>query len=119
MEKWYAAGGEPVSAAEICRRARSGEPRASEAVARLARYLGIGLVNVVTVYCPDVILLGGGVMRDADLFLEDVRRTVFELATQVPTDRLRIDVVNVSEEAGLRGAAAAWICRFEGKENTL
>jgi glucokinase len=113
IEKWYAAD---VSAAEICTRARAGEPRAMQAVTRLGRYLGIGLVNVVTAYCPDVILLGGGVMRDADLVLGDVRATVCEFATQVPVHRLRIDVLERRDEAGLQGAAAAWLLRFSGTD---
>jgi glucokinase len=88
-------------------------------VERLGRYLGIGLVNVVTMYAPDVILLGGGVMRDAGLFIDRIRDTVCELATQVPTTGgLRIDVVEFGDEAGIRGAAAAWIRRFAREEQT-
>ena len=119
LEKWYAAGSEPVSAAEICRRARAGDSRAMEAVERLGRYIGIGLVNIVTVYCPDVVLLTGGVMRDAELFLSNARRMVRDLATQVPASRLRVDVIGGASDAGLQGAAAAWICRFAGTEKSL
>jgi glucokinase len=119
LERWYAEAAGPVSAAEICRRARTGEPRAVQAVARLGRYLGIGLVNVATVYCPDLVLLGGGVMRDSELFLGDARRILYELATQVPVSGLRVDVVEFSNEAGLQGAAAAWICRFRGNGKAL
>jgi glucokinase len=116
LEAWYADGAESVSAAEICRRARAGESRAVRAVERLGRYVGLGLVNVVTMYCPDVVLLSGGVMRDAGLFLDDIRRMVHELATQVPTNRLRIDVADLAGEAGLQGAAAVWLHRFAPKE---
>ena len=119
LERWYAGGADLVASIEICRRARAGEARATQAVERLGRYLGLGLVNVVTAYCPDVVLLGGGVMRDADLFLGEVRRMVGDLATQVPTRGLRIDIVDLGEDAGLQGAAAAWICRFAGKEKAL
>jgi glucokinase len=110
LEAWY---GERLSGEDICRRARDGEPKAHEAVERVARYIGIGLVNVVTVYCPDIVLLGGGVMRTSGLFLEEIRRIVYECATQVPTDHLRIDVVESSVHAGLQGAAAVWLHRYE------
>jgi glucokinase len=113
LESWYRAG---VAGEEICRRAREGEPKAKEAIARLGRYIAIGLVNVVTVYCPDVVLLGGGVMRNAALFIDDVRRMVRELASQVPTRDLRIDVVDLGAHAGVRGAAAAWLHKYERKE---
>jgi glucokinase len=112
FEAWYCGTAERVAGAEICRRAREGEPRAQEAVERLGRYIGLGLVNVVTAYCPDVVLLGGGVMRDSGLFLDEVRRTVYAFASQVPTQRLRIDVVESGEHAGIQGAAAAWLHRY-------
>jgi glucokinase len=118
LEAWYRAAGAHVPAAEICSRAGAGEPRAKQAVGRLGRYVAVGLVNIITVYCPDVVLLGGGVMQNAALILNAVRRTVHEFATQVPTDRLRIDVVDFGKQAGLQGAAAAWLHRHRMKEST-
>jgi glucokinase len=112
IENWYAGRAEPATAAEICRLAADGDPNAATAVRRLSRYIGLGLVNVVTAYCPDVIVLGGGIMRSAGLFLADVRRQVCALATQVPTANLRIETVPHSGEAGLQGAAAVWLHRY-------
>jgi glucokinase len=59
-----------------------------------------------------MILLGGGVMRSAGLFLDEVRQFVYAYATQVPTNRLRIELVDAREDAGLRGAAAVWLHRY-------
>jgi glucokinase len=117
LEASYSAG--TTGAAEICQRAGAEEPRARQAVERVRRYLGIGLANVVTMCGPDVVLLGGGVMGDADLFLDDIRLMVHALATQVPTDGLRIEVVNFSEAAAIRGDAAAWLHRFAQEEKAL
>jgi glucokinase len=119
LEAWYRTGREAAAGAEIFRRASQGEPRAREAVERLAHYLGIGLVNVVTAWCPDVVLLGGGVMQASPLFLREVRRMVYELASQVPAQHVRIDVVESGRSAGLRGAAAAWLHRYSRREATL
>ena len=85
----------------------------------MGRYLGIGLANVVTMYCPDMVLLAGGVMRDAGLFLDNIRTMVGELATQVPHAGLRIDVVDLDDATGLRGGAAVWLHRFAQEEKTL
>lgn len=112
LEAWY--GGDAPGPA-IMQRAREGEPRAQAAVDRLSRYLAIGLVNVTTAFCPDVILLGGGVLRDAMLLPDSLRSTVRELATQVNTANLRIDVVDYEKEAGLQGAAAVWWHRYGRK----
>ncbi len=112
MEAWYAEGGSRVPAEEIFRRAAN-EPRARDCVERMVRYLGLGLTGVVTTWCPDVIVLGGGMVRDAAMFIDDVRLMVKEFATQVPTDRLRIETVEDTGIAGLQGAAAAWLHRYE------
>ena len=112
METWYAEGGERIAAAEIFKRAEAGEARARQAVEREVRYVGLGLTGVVTTWCPDVVVLGGGMVRDIARFIDEVRRTVKDLATQVPTHRLRIETVPDSGIAGLRGAAAVWLHRY-------
>ncbi len=112
MESWYAAGGEITRASDIFKLAESGDSRAQQAVERTLHYLGLGLTGVVTTWCPDVLVLGGGVIRNAGAFVDKLRQMVNKLATQVPTDHLRIDVVPDSGTAGLQGAAAAWLHRY-------
>ena len=114
MEAWYASeGGERIGAAEICRRANAGEPLALRAADREAHYLGLGLVNLVTSFCPDVIALGGGVMQSAALFLDRARDMVRRLCTQVPSADVKIDLAASGADAGLKGAACAWLHRYE------
>src|SRR5579862_111169 len=43
-----------------------------------AEYLALGVLNVVSVLSPELVILGGGVMKEAGL-LELVRRRVAEL----------------------------------------
>jgi glucokinase len=124
MEAWYAAQPDspgPAGAADICAAAKRGEPLAGRAVEREAWYIAAGLVNVATAFCPDVIALGGGVMQSAPLFLDRVRALVRSRVTQVPVDRLLIDVAALGADAGLKGAACAWLHRFgdpEGLQRT-
>ncbi len=87
-----APGCSPLTAAEICERARQGDLRAGEAVRRTAHYLALGLANLVTLMAPESIRLGGGVMRSSDLFLEDVRAQVLRICTQVPAEHTSITV---------------------------
>src|SRR5712671_1569586 len=51
----------PLSAARICELAAEGEPLAQQAVDREAHYLGLGLANLITLFTPDAIVLGGSV----------------------------------------------------------
>jgi glucokinase len=101
----------PLTAAEICGLAQQGDPLALRAVKREAHYLGLGLANLVTLFVPEVICLGGGVMRSGDLFLDDVRAIVRSLCTQVPVEYTTITLSSLGPDIGLLGAAQSWLLR--------
>ena len=101
------------SAAEICALARRGDELAMRGVKRLGYYLGLGLANLVTLFAPDTIALGGGVMESADLFLEEARQVVRDICTQVPSGKTRITLTWLGPSAGLAGAACAWLERYK------
>ena len=118
MEAWYAAARSWRATRSRRRDLRRAPWRESRwplrAAEREAYYIGLGLVNVVTSYCPDVIALGGGLMQSAPLFLDSARELVRRLVTQVPIDTLRIELAALGSDAGLYGAACAWLHRYEG-----
>jgi glucokinase len=101
----------PLTAAEICALARKGDPLALRAVKREGHYLSLGLANLVTLFVPEVICLGGGVMRSSDLFLDDIRAKVRSLCTQVPAESTSITLSSLGPEIGLLGAAQSWLLR--------
>jgi glucokinase len=100
-----------LTAAQICQLARQGDSLALRAVQREAYYLGLGLANLVTLFTPDVICLGGGVMRSSDLFLDHIRTMVQSLCTQVPVEYTTITLSSLGTDIGLLGAAQAWLLR--------
>ncbi|HMH07479.1 MAG TPA: ROK family protein, partial [Terriglobales bacterium] len=61
---------ENLAAQRICGLALAGDKLARRAVDREAYYLGLGLANLVVLFTPDAIVLGGSVMKSANLFLE-------------------------------------------------
>lgn len=96
MEGWTRdRSGKSLSAAGICELARSGDPLATEAVRREAYYLGLGLANLVTIFCPEAILLGGGLMRSADLLLDAAVAVVRRTCTQVPAEKTSIGLASL------------------------
>jgi glucokinase len=103
--------GAPLTAAEICDLARQGDLRAGQVVRHTAHYLALGLANLVTLFAPESIRLGGGVMRSSDLFLNDVRAQVLRLCTQVPAEHTSITVSLLGPDTGLLGAAQSWLLR--------
>lgn len=99
------------TAAEICKLAREGNQLALRAIARESHYLGLGLANIITLFAPEVIALGGGVMKSSDLILPDALSLVKRVCTQVPVENTTITLSSLAHRAGLLGAAEAWFRR--------
>jgi glucokinase len=102
-----------TTAAAICELAGRDDQLALRAVKREGYYLGLGLANLVTLFTPDVIALGGGLMKSSSLFLDDALKVVRELCTQVPAEQTQIRLASLGADSGLLGAAQAWLCRYE------
>lgn len=115
FEQWYAEQNpekQRLTGKEICGRARAGDAEARQAVEYLAKYLGIGISNVVLMFMPEVIALSGSVMQSADLLLDSIRAVVRANCRMVPVDHCEIAVSSLGANAGLIGAAQAWHNRF-------
>jgi len=101
------------TAREICARAEDSDERARRVVAREGYYLGLGLANLITMFAPDAIVLGGSVMKSAHLFLDRAREVIRENCRLVPADCVEILAASLGADAGLIGAAQVWNQRFE------
>lgn len=105
-------GGDPaLDARRLCDLAEAGDPFAREAVAREAGYLGLGLANLITIFAPDCVALGGGLMRRWGLFRESVEATISANCRLVPWQKTRLCAAQL-QQPGLAGAAAVWIKSF-------
>lgn len=104
-----------LSAKRICELAVAGDKLAKRAVDRESHYLGLGLANLVTLFTPDAIVLGGSVMNSANLFLESIRRIIRESCRFVPFDKTVLTLASLGESANLIGAARVWHHRFAGE----
>lgn len=85
--------------------ARSGNPRAIEAIADVARWLGLGVANLVSLFNPEIVVLGGGLMAAGEFFLDPVRRIVLDRAQPRAARMVRIELSRLGPHAGLLGAA--------------
>lgn len=102
-----------LTAKRICELAREGDELARQTVEREALYLGLGLANLVTLFTPDAIVLGGSVMKSADLFLEEIRKTICRCCRYVPYEKTELTLASLGEDANLIGAARVWHHRFD------
>ncbi len=106
------AGDSRRTAEQICRLAREGDELALQAVEREAYYLGLGIANLVNLFTPDIIVLGGSVMRSAVLFLEGIRKLITRGCRFVPYEKTELVLAALGEDANLAGAARVWHHRF-------
>ena len=104
-----------MSAKRICAMATAGNALAQQAVEREAHYLGLGIANLVNIFCPEAVVLGGSVMRSAELFMDGIREEIRRNCTQVPAERTEIRVASLGHDAAIIGAARAWHHRFAEK----
>lgn len=105
---------ERLTAKRICQLALRGDELAARAVEREAHYLGLGLANLINCFCPDAILLSGGLMKSAALFLDPIRRVIETGCRFVPFEKTEVNLASLGEDAGLIGAASVWLYR-EGR----
>jgi glucokinase len=101
-----------LTAKEICQLAQQGDELACRAIAREAYYLGLGLANLINLFVPDVIVLGGSVMESAALFLDGIRKVISQGCRFVPFEKTELALSSLGEDANLIGAARVWHHRF-------
>jgi glucokinase len=110
------AGGIDRVTAEIVQEAHdAGDPLASRLVDETAEYLGAGLVGVVNGFNPCTLVLGGGVIQNAPLYVDRAREIVSERALTAGVRRLKVVPAALGGEAGVIGAAAFARDRLSGK----
>jgi glucokinase len=94
-----------ASAEEVAEAARDGDPAARRAVDETVEWLAMGTANLISAFNPQMVVLGGGLMQAADLFLDPVRRAVRRWAQPLAAEQCRIEITRLGEDAALFGAA--------------
>lgn len=98
----------------IIERTRQGDPAARQIVDETVQYLAMGVANLVSVLNPQMIVLGGGLMRAGGLFLEPLRREMLQWAQPIAAKQVRIELSALGDDAGLLGAARLAFLGTEG-----
>ena len=108
LQKW-AAENDPnqrqLTGKELCQLAESGDAFAKKAVERTARFLAIGVANLVTLLLPDKICLGGGLMNAWHLFEPAIHEIIAQHCGLVPYRNVEIVQSVFKGKMGLVGAA--------------
>ena len=101
------ASGMELTPEEIFRAAAAGDERMREVVDAYTRRLGIGIVNIVNIFRPQLVLLGGSISRQGEVLLAPLREMVSEGCFGGEKGELpEIEIAALGKEAGMIGAAS-------------
>ena len=106
------APGEDRPLDKVFNAARQGDLLALNLIEERARYLGIALANLVNIFNPELILLGGMFAQGHDLFIPKVTTTMREMAFAGMGDKVRLQPTTFGWRAGVVGASALALSRF-------
>jgi glucokinase len=95
-----------INALMVAQAAQAGVPVAREIIADAAEGLGVGLVNVIHIFNPERIVLGGGVVQIGEPLLAPAKRIVQERTMLVPRQAAEIVTAELGSDVGLVGAGA-------------
>jgi glucokinase len=97
-----------LTAAIVYDAAKQGDRLALEVVRETARFLGIGVANLLNIFNPDVVVLAGGVTQAGDALFDPMRAEVRRRAFKPAVDACRIVPGSLQGNAGVIGAVATF-----------
>ena len=85
---------------------RAGDELAKRLIDKYVEYVACGLTNVINIFQPEIICIGGGVSREGETLLGPVRRQVdWEDYARDGKRRVKIKSAELFNDAGVVGAA--------------
>ena len=95
-----------VDAKVVFEAAKQGDKLANQLIARLGYYLGVGLANLVNIFNPELILIGGGVAKMGNLLLAPAIKVVEERAFTTSATSVQIRPALLGDDSSILGAVA-------------
>ncbi len=106
---WALTGGDPenVDGKTAFAAARENDAAAKQVVKNYIMYLGEGVLNLVNIFRPQAVVIGGGVSNEGEALLQPLRRYVSErLLVDCERVPLAINRAALGSDAGMYGACA-------------
>ena len=96
-----------IAAADVLQGARAGDGVAISVVRDTAKYIGMAVANLATMFDPEVIVLGGIIASSGDIMLEAIRTETSRRLMPEQNDQVRIELSTLGDDAVAIGAARA------------
>jgi glucokinase len=97
---------EKVTAQVVQSAAEQGDSLAKELIAQTGYYVGVGLANLINIFNPELIVIGGGLSNIGDMLLEPAFKVAEERAYKEAFQAVRFASAGLGRNSGVLGAAA-------------
>ncbi len=85
---------------------QAGDPTGAEVVEKYIGYLATGLINIINIFQPDVLCIGGGIAGQGDNLLAPLRAIIEkERFTKYNEKQTKVCIATLGNDAGIIGAA--------------
>ncbi|TXJ38156.1 ROK family protein [Brachyspira aalborgi] len=86
--------------------AKNGDILAKETIAECSYYLGMSIAQALNMLDLDLVLIGGGLCKDFDMMINDIKRGVQNYGLRMMVNNLEIKPASLGNDAGVLGCAA-------------
>jgi len=96
---------ETITALDVADAARDGDAVSKEIFHRIGKVLGLAVANLISLFDPQVVVIGGGLAGAGDLYFDRLKRTALERCQPLAARRVRVQLSRLGPDANLLGAA--------------
>jgi glucokinase len=107
-----------VSGRDCVRAAQDGDPTALELFEGFGRWLGLGIASMVNAFEPGRVVIGGGLSRAADLFLQTAVTEAERNTLPALWERTQVGLARGGSDAGVIGAGVLAAQELAGTVDT-
>ena len=95
-----------ISAEIVATAANQGDKLGRSIMEETGEYLGTGVANIINLFNPELVIIGGGVTQAGDLIFKPLRKVVQKRAFSVSARVAKIIPVSLGKDCTVMGAAA-------------
>lgn len=94
----------------------AGDVVATRIVRENARFVGIGLANLVSIFAPEIIVIGGGMALSGKYYIDEIRKETLLNSLTYCSRGLKIEQASLGSDASVIGAAWYALSRLDGNK---
>lgn len=99
---------EKINGKTVFDAAEKGDWVAKEVVANYIKYLSVGIVDIINVFQPEIIVIGGGISKQGENLLAPIREYAEKESYGQDLKKPEIVAAILGNDAGIIGAAMLW-----------